>query len=295
LGRVFESLCAQRFQNFEWLVVDDGSTDGTGDSVREWQRSAPFPVEYIFQQNRGKHRAYNEALCRAKGELFTVVDSDDAIVPAALERLSFHWHSIPDALRPQYSGVTCLSMDRGCRVVGTPFPRPVLDCRHYELETRFGVTGEKWGCHRTAVLRQFPFPRIDLEKYCPEGLVWNRIGRRYLVRHVNEALRLYLRQPEGITANWAVTMMKSPRYARLYYRECLGLDAPFWWTAKRALNYVRFSMHAGVPAGRLLTECAKRACTAIAMVPGLLCFGADLARRVSHVPAAQMSEGQDGA
>ena len=114
IGRVYESLLAQTFSAFEWLVVDDGSTDGTAGRIAQWAQSAPFPILYISQHHQGKHRAYNKALASARGDFFTVLDSDDAIVPKALERLLFHWYSIPRRERRRYSGVTCLCMEAPC-------------------------------------------------------------------------------------------------------------------------------------------------------------------------------------
>ena len=54
LHRVYESLRVQTFRDFEWLVVDDGSTDATGELLKKWQAEANFPFRYIYQQNQGK-------------------------------------------------------------------------------------------------------------------------------------------------------------------------------------------------------------------------------------------------
>jgi hypothetical protein len=116
------------------------------------------------------------------------------------------------------------------------------------------VTGEKWGCHRTTVLRQFEFPEVPGETYCPEGVVWNRIAARYLVRHVNEPLRVYHTGSNGVNANWTKVMSHSPRGARRYYQECLQLHAPWGWKLRRAANYVRYSLHSCVPASKILSD-----------------------------------------
>ena len=254
LSRTYESLCLQTFRDFEWLIIDDGSSDDTAERVRGWQATAPFSIRYIYQRNAGKHRTHNRAIALASGELSAVLDSDDTLVPQAIERLLFHWNSIPGPDRDRFSGITCLCMDERCELVGSTFPSQVVDCRHYELETIHGVTGEKWGCHRTSVLRQFEFPEIPGEKYCPEGIVWNRIARSYLMRHVNEPLRIYYRHSGSMTAWPAGTLMNNPRYARLYYRECLDLPAGSSWRYKRTINYVRYSLHAGVPLWDALSD-----------------------------------------
>ncbi len=59
LDRVYRSLCVQTFKEFEWVIVDDGSTDGTDDLVAGWQTENRFPISYEKQPNQGKHIAVN--------------------------------------------------------------------------------------------------------------------------------------------------------------------------------------------------------------------------------------------
>jgi glycosyltransferase involved in cell wall biosynthesis len=290
LGRTFESLCGQTFRDFEWLIVDDGSTDDTAARVQTWQRSAPFSIRYFHQRNGGKHRAHNLAIAHAEGELLAVLDSDDTLAPHAVERLIFHWCSIPETDRDRFSGVTCLCIDERGELVGHTFPSPVLDCRHYELETVYGVTGEKWGCHRTAVLRQFEFPEIPGETHCPEGLIWNRIANRYLVRHVNEALRVYHTDSSGLISNLVRVLSQSPEGARRFYQECLRLDAPLPWKLRCATNYVRYSLHAGMAPRNVFTESPEPVWTVLAAPAALGFYACDrVRRRNATIPAAALS------
>src|SRR5216684_1317229 len=94
LSRVYESLRLQTFRDFEWLIVDDGSTDGTKGLVEKWQAESAFAIRYIYQENQGKPAAFNHGVQEARGELFLTLDSDDACVPQALERLKCHWDGI---------------------------------------------------------------------------------------------------------------------------------------------------------------------------------------------------------
>jgi len=259
LGRVYGSLKAQTLQDFEWLIVDDGSSDGTDAMVSGWRLEAPFEIQYVYQQNAGKHVAHNRALEVARGDLFLTLDSDDACVPTALERLKFHWDSIPPALKDQFSGVTVLCVDEAGHLVGDEFPQAILDCNPFELTSSYDIRGEKWGFHRTEILRRFPFPVFNGETFVAEGVVWNRVGREYKVRCVNERLRLFFRSANGISASIRDLRVRNPRGARLYYQE--SLQSTGWSLVKwrQALNYVRFSLHAAVSPRRIIRESGRPA------------------------------------
>ncbi len=94
----------------------------------------------------------------AKGELFLTIDSDDACVPQALERLLHHWHSIPADERGRFSGVSVLAEYADGGMVADPFPTDVYDSDALRKYFAAVGRGDKWGFHRTEVMRQFPFP-----------------------------------------------------------------------------------------------------------------------------------------
>lgn len=250
LHRVYESLAAQTLTDFEWLVVDDGSTDDTAELVRRWQDEAEFPIRYLHQPNSGKHFAFNRAVREARGELFLPLDSDDACVPEALERFRFHWRSIPEDVRPGFSAVTANCCDRDGRMIGTRFPFDPTDAFPQEMRLKYGVKGEKWGFQRRDVLREFPFPEVPGQPFVDEAIVWNRIGRKYRTRFVNEILRIYeVDAPDSLTRQVQVAHERAPMLA-MSNREFLNEDLR-WFRAspltflKYATKYARYSFHCG--------------------------------------------------
>jgi glycosyltransferase involved in cell wall biosynthesis len=188
LGRVRDSLAQQTFRDFEWLIVDDGSTDGTREQVTAWSAEASFPIRYVSQEHSGKHVAFNRGVREARGELFLSIDSDDALVPNALERFKHHWDGIPAERKAEFSAVSALCTDLRGRPLGARFPADVTDSDSLELFFRYKVSGDKIGFHRTDVLRAHPYPEPKGVRHVSPSVAWFAIARSYRTRYVNEYL-----------------------------------------------------------------------------------------------------------
>ena len=247
LERVFNSLMNQTFHNFEWVVIDDGSSDRTGSLVEEFQRRAFFEVRYQFQPNQGKHIAVNAGAKLAKGEFFLIADSDDSFPGNALSVFYETWLTIPEEKRKSFTGVTGLCATNSGNIVGDRYPLDVFDSTPAETFYRYGIKGEKWGFHRTAVIRSFPFPELKGFKYFGEGIIWNAIGRKYLTRYVNQIVRTY-NQDAGDQLTHQTPRKTSP--ARIFYVMGLNADQDYLHVAplicaKIATQGARFSLHQG--------------------------------------------------
>ncbi|HPB74265.1 MAG TPA: glycosyltransferase family A protein, partial [Chromatiaceae bacterium] len=139
LPRALASIEAQTCRDFEVVIVDDGSTDGTADLIQDWQRRVDFPVVYRWQENQGKYAAHNLGVELGRGRFFFLLDSDDRLLPQTLERLLYHWETIPPAERQRFAGVEGLieSLD-GQRLLTHPYPQSPLDVSFLDLQYRLG-------------------------------------------------------------------------------------------------------------------------------------------------------------
>ncbi len=281
LPRVRESLAAQTFTDFEWLIVDDGSTDGTAELVEGWRASAPFPIRYERQTNQGKHAAFNRGVALARGRFFLPLDSDDACLPQALERLRHHWLGIPEGQRARFAAVTALCQDGRGHRLGPPLPAPVLDSDAIEIKRRYKHVSEKWGFTLTEVLRRFPYPEIHGANFMPEDLVWGAIAAAgYRTRFVDECLRIYHQGHDQLTGGG----LKRGQLAglALWHRQTLNQEMDWLLTdplglLRSAVNFARFSFLTGAGLGeqwRGLADWRSRALW-LAMAPA----GALLAAR----------------
>jgi len=261
LPRAYESLKSQTFRNFEWLIVDDGSTDDTQAVVESFRQGGCFPIRYIVQEHGGKHRAFNNAVCHARGELLMPLDSDDAFLPHTLERFHEHWQAIPTEKRRGFSAVTCLCQDQHGNLVGTKFPQDATDSDSMEIRYKYKVQGQKKGFHRTEVLKKHPFPELDGASFVPEGVVWNALAQRYKTRYVNDVLYIYW-EDEVDNAEQLTQSASPAKHAAshaLWHRSVLNHELRWFRFAplnflKSALHYSRFSFHAGAGLGEQISQ-----------------------------------------
>lgn len=240
LKRLYSSIKAQTYHHFEWLIVDDGSTDNTSEVVKTFIEEGIITIKYVFKRNGGKHRAINEGVQQAQGELFFIADSDDMLPPDALKRVVEVYQQIKDDRN--FGGVAGVDAYPDGGIVGSGLPAPNIDCNSIDIRSKYHVEGDLSEVFRTDVMREFPFPEIEGEKFCPEVLVWNRIARKYKLRYFNEAIYIAEYQPEGLTARIVEIRMKSPNATTICYAEMVSLDIPFKDKIKAAINYWRFSL-----------------------------------------------------
>jgi glycosyltransferase involved in cell wall biosynthesis len=199
LHRVYESLSRQTFRGFEWVVVDDGSTDNTHESILDWQARADFPIRYFWQNNQHKKTAFNRGVREARGKLIVGLDSDDEMPPDALAIFKEAWESIPPARRESYVAVTGLCARPDGSIVGDRYPQDVFDSTAVDVYFRYRVKGEKFGCMRTDILRTYPFPE-DVAGFVPESLVWWAIARAARLK----LLRLATSTNKAMSLSWTV-------------------------------------------------------------------------------------------
>ena len=167
LGKLYQSLVKQDFEDFEWVIVDDGSSDSTTNIVDKFIQDKKIIISYIKQSNGGKHRALNRGVIESNGELILIVDSDDSLPKNSLSVINRYYLEIKD--NPLIGGVCGLMAHHDGTIIGKRNALSPMDISSIEMRYKYAFTGDVCEGFKAGVLRDFPFPEIENVKFCPEG------------------------------------------------------------------------------------------------------------------------------
>ena len=305
LKRLHQSLLDQTDKSFEWVVVDDASTDGTDAWMRSVSSGASFPIIYRKNPHGGKHRAINTGVELAKGEYFFIVDSDDYLPENSIETLQ-RW--IKDAFgtaegesgssesaesggshtggkrttaRGNLAGITGMRVDTRGQVIGE---HPDIDAGAYvecgNLQRyRSRLMGDKAEVFRLDVLKQYPFPEYEGEDFLTERIVWDRIAHDgYVLRWYNAPVYTCEYQEEGLSKGGANSLkghLKNYRGYLLYVRQSVR----FMESAEAVTVFREYDRTARIRADKLRRSgkakgggLARRAKDIDFSVPHYLCY-----------------------
>lgn len=176
LGKLYKSLVKQTCKKFEWLIIDDGSTDNTEFLIREWmQLDNGFEIRYYKTENGGKQRAINNAVNLAKYDYFFCVDSDDQLTSNAIEKIQTWIPTIHN--KNEFAAVSGLKRVLGGKIMGQPQfnNREYVDCSNLE-RYKYNLMGDCAEVYKTNILKKYPFKVWDGETFTPECIVWDAIA-----------------------------------------------------------------------------------------------------------------------
>ncbi len=273
LPRTYASLFAQKSRDFVWLIIDDGSTDGTEDLVRGWMNSDNgFEIRYIRKENGGMHTAHNTAYENIDTELNVCIDSDDALAENAVEIILSEWKRVKNT---GVAGLIGLDADFSGNIIGTRFPDGVTETTLSGFYAS-GGSGDKKLVYRTDIITSVPpYPVFDGEKYVALAYKYLLVDQKYKMAAINRVLcsveyqpdgssnsmwRQYLANPRGF-AFWRKVCMTYPTSRNRLFVDCVHYCSSSVIAKNR--NYIKESPRKFLtvlctPAGWLLTGLIKR-------------------------------------
>lgn len=266
LGRTYQSLCKQKCKDFEWLIVDDGSSDHTKELVDSWiSEDQGFNIRYIYKENGGMHTAHNVAYKNIKTELNVCIDSDDCMADGAVEKIIKKWIEVKDK---GYAGIIGLDADFDGSIIGGGFPEKMLETTLMDYYAT-GGSGDKKLVYRTDVINKYPeYPVFDDEKYVALAYKYRLIDQDYKLAVLNEVLCNVEYQPDGSSGTMWKQYLKCPKGFAFWRKVCMQYPE----TKKRVfidcIHYVSSSIICANK--RFIAESPKKILTILAIPFGIL-------------------------
>lgn len=243
---VYTSLCNQTCFDFEWLVINDGSTDSSGDIMDGIVASHnnSFPIRYSRRENRGLMATLNEGITKATGKLFMRLDSDDSALPNAIKHIKDNFNLIKD--KENICALVFRAVGCDGKYVGF---HPFTDKQVSDFATfrdRLHATGDRSEVMKVSVFKEFPFPIIESEKFCPEGLIWNRIASQYDALYMTEPIYKKGTPDDSITADVFNYLKRNVKGTTLYYREIVANNNfSFKYRLLNTVKFYRYAFYSG--------------------------------------------------
>lgn len=210
LPRCYESMRRQTNKEFIWMVIDDGSTDGTQELVQQWQRDErTFEIQYYYKENGGLHTAYNEAISHITTPLSVCIDSDDFMPDNAVEKILDFWNKNGS---DEYAGIVGLDCDLDGTVIGDPLPSQKSINLIDLLTGKYKIkNGDRTNVIRTELYKKFaPMKVYPGEKNFNPHYMHLQISREYDFLILNENLHYVEYQPNGMSSSMIKQYRSSP-------------------------------------------------------------------------------------
>ena len=223
LKDLYKSLQEQTYKDFEWVIVDDGSTDNTKEVIDGFIKNSDMKIIYKYQKNGGKMRAHNTGVSLVNGEYFFGIDSDDSLTPNALEIVDKYYQKIKD--NDEIAGLVFLNRKKGTdEIIGTKFPEDNIVDTYYNIYKKYNVTGDKEFTFKTKIVKEYLFPVAEGEKFVPEAALFNRVCKKYKFLFCNEVAMNVEYLESGYSNNYFKLAKNNPKGQVLYYKELYELE-----------------------------------------------------------------------
>lgn len=224
LDRLYESLLRQTDKRFEWIIVDDGSTDNTKELAKSWMAEKKVPIRYYYQENAGKMQAHNKGTELAQYELFCCVDSDDYLTDNTMEKVLTCWEQKKND--KEIIGLLNLRFTAKGSAVSSGNLKNVVGrtCTLLDAYRKYGLAGDTMLIYRTEVIRQHQFPKFKGEKFVPESYLYDQLDQDGKLYVQGEKLYVCEYLPDGYTASIHSINKNNPRGYEGYIIQRLSLD-----------------------------------------------------------------------
>ncbi len=240
LTRLYDSLCAQTNPDFEWLVIDDGSSDTTTELVNTFIAENKIKITYHYQANKGMVGAHNTAHHLMTTPLCVCIDSDDYMPKDAIDKILIFWEQHGS---PEYAGIVGLdAFDDGSIIAPLP---TIKACKFSELYVKHNLAGDVKFVHNRAVFNQYlPYTFFEGEKYSVTSYLYLFIEQKHQLLICNEVFCIVEYLPDGLTMNLFNQYKQSPKSYAHYRLAKMKFALNYQERFRNAIHYVSSSLFA---------------------------------------------------
>lgn len=264
LENCYASLLAQTDNDFEWIIVDDGSRDDTEAVVRSFEQ-ADFPVIYIKKENGGKHTALNASHPHIRGQYVLILDSDDTLIPTAVAQVRRGWEDW--AGNGQIGLVTFLKGpaedDPNCTGPDTGIPVDILTGRRNTIHSN-----DCCEVIRAELFLQYPFPVFPGERFLSECALWNRVARTHKCVYINNVIYLCEYLEGGLTKSGRSMRLRNPRGGMFTSDLRMGSNNFLSQRIKYGLLLTCYGFFAGLAPVQILKQTHCKWLAGLCLLPG---------------------------
>ncbi len=270
LSACFNSLARQTCRDYQWIIVDDGSTDGTEELIESFAADGGVPFDYIRKSNGGKHTALNAAHRYIKGKYVTVLDSDDVLAPNAVETIITEWK--------KYDSNQAVNVLYFYKVTpeGTLFcyvDNPNTVTETYRVRRRSDMhSRDCCDVFRTELFNRYPFPVFDGERFIGEGAAFLNIELAGKGVYIDKAVYICEYLDDGLTKAGRKLRINNPLGGRYNANVYMNKKLPILIRLKNSLLYNCYSSFAGIPMIKSMSESDHLALALIGLIPGKLLY-----------------------
>lgn len=236
LHKLYDSLLKQTNNNFEWIIVDDGSTDNTQKIIKEWITEGKINIRYFYQENQGKSIAHNLGVDMAYGDLFICVDSDDYLTEDAVDIVLRYKEKIN--IEKTCVGIVGNRITINEKIIGSNMPKNIEFSTLYDLYNKYKHKGDTVLVYKTSEIRKYKFPKIDGEKFVPETYIYDKIDQDGKLLIIQEKIYICEYLEDGYTKNAKNLMKKNPRGYILYAKQRIRLAKGIKEKLRASAQYV---------------------------------------------------------
>lgn len=269
LNRTFESLLQQTNHDFEWILINDGSTNQTDLIVKQF-KTPPFRWRYINKKNEGLSSVMNLAAQECKTEFILRLDADDYLTPQAVETILKHLDDseVKSSKIAALVFLTCYSDGKRCGY--HPFSTTYIST-FWDYRFKYKAIGDRAEVFKNKIFSQYPMPVFKDERFCSEGFTWNKISDSYDAIYYTDAIYVRDYVENSITTLGAQVRIKNPKGEQLVLSDILNRRPPLKIFIKASILYYRYSLHANYPLRKLIKDIPLLS-TAIGIIPGSILY-----------------------